>query len=78
MTPSKVSWALTSPFATQKLKAWSVYVWVISSVSYDQNLYIDKGLVYVAPQEVLRSRKTICDGFAQLFLHCAQKLALKL
>jgi transglutaminase/protease-like cytokinesis protein 3 len=73
MTPSEVSWALTSPFSTQKLKAWSVYVWVISNVSYDQNLYINKGLVYVTPQDVLHCRKTICDGFAQLFsVLCAE------
>jgi hypothetical protein len=67
-TPEEVAWALTSPFTSERLKAWSIYVWLLTNIAYDRKVYTaDRSQVQVAPVEVLRCRKTSCERYARLF-----------
>lgn len=68
LSTKEVAWALTSPFASERLKSLAIYTWVCANIAYDRDIYTDhRDRVQVAPLDVLRCRKTSCEGYSRLF-----------
>lgn len=70
---------LTAPARSELAKARSVYAWITSHVRYDEAVY--SGQRYSSEVEyanrVLRSRKTVCTGFALLYKHLLNRAGIE-
>lgn len=70
---------LTAPARSELAKARSVYAWITSHVRYDETVY--SGQRYSSEVEyanrVLRSRKTVCTGFALLYKHLLNRAGIE-
>ncbi|RYC69912.1 transglutaminase domain-containing protein [Spirosoma sordidisoli] len=70
---------LTAPARSELAKARSVYAWITSHVQYDEDAY--SGQRYSSETEyagrVLRSRKTVCTGFALLYKHLLNRAGIE-
>ena len=70
---------LTQPFKDERLKAWALYVWMATNLTYDHDYYTPakRHLIRFNPLEVLLYRKSICQGYANLYCELAQKAHLR-
>ncbi|GAA4419841.1 hypothetical protein GCM10023187_54550 [Nibrella viscosa] len=70
---------LTSPARSDLAKARSVYAWILSHVRYDDAVY--SGRRYHSEETyangVLRSRRTVCTGFALLYKHLLRRAGVE-
>lgn len=60
-------------------RAWSIFVWIGDRVDYDLEAYL-AGRVRdekVTAEDVLRKRRTVCDGFAALYAALARAAGLE-
>jgi transglutaminase/protease-like cytokinesis protein 3 len=77
-TAKEVAWALTSPFASQRLKARAIYAWVCTNITYDRNVYtVQRNQVQITPADVLRCRKTSCEGYARLLIELCAAIGIE-
>jgi hypothetical protein len=75
---------LTQDLKSEKEKARAVFVWVTEHISYDvksfenrEDLDIEVLLERGQPQEVLRRKKAVCAGYANLFTALCQAAGLQ-
>ncbi|RIV19841.1 Kyphoscoliosis peptidase [Fibrisoma montanum] len=70
---------LTAPARSELAKARSVYAWISSHVKYDMSTY--SGRTYSSEVDyatkVLRSRRTVCTGFALLYKHLLKRAGIE-
>jgi hypothetical protein len=65
--------ALTKACTTEKEKVRCFYVWIADNIRYDIKSYLDTEIPaeqYMAmqkPEQVLKRKKAVCEGYAQLF-----------
>ena len=78
-SPQQLATYLTQPFKDERLKAWVLYVWMATNLTYDRDYYTParRHLIRFNPLEVLLYRKSICQGYANLYCELAQKAHLK-
>lgn len=70
---------LAPPAMTPIDRAWSIFVWIGDRVDYDIEAYL-AGRVRdekVTAEDVLRKRRTVCDGFAALYAALARAAGLE-
>ena len=58
-------------------KVRSIYVWVCSNISYDTASFFSGSYSSSAPGSVLTSRKSVCQGYAELFTSLAEEAGLE-
>jgi hypothetical protein len=60
-------------------QAWSIFVWMGDRIAYDEHAYLSGQFrdVNVSPEEVLRNRQTVCDGFTKLYMALAKRAGLE-
>ena len=51
---------------TDRMKARAIFTWVAENISYDVDC-LKKGVVSKSPEEILRSRCGVCNGYSKLF-----------
>lgn len=67
---------LTKGFATEATKARAIYSWICMHVGYDVEGRFKTGEVEIEVDQVLKKRKTVAEGFANLFFECARRAGL--
>ena len=77
-SPQQVAAYLTQPFQNEKLKAWVLYIWMATFISYDKDYYnrARRHLVRLNPLEVILYKKSICSGFSLLYYEMAHSVNL--
>ena len=58
-------------------KARAIFVWICHNITYDRNSVIKGEFPSKKPEDVLRTRSAVCDGFATLYKELADKLGLQ-
>ncbi|NBD16623.1 MAG: transglutaminase [Cyanobacteria bacterium] len=68
---------LSSKAKTETEKARIIYTWITNNIAYDVGMSLNNiDLVDVNPATVLKERKTICSGYANLYQALAQEMGL--
>lgn len=52
---------------SEELKAYKIYCWVAKNIEYDDISYNSGGYSYLTPEEVLKNRLAVCDGYSELY-----------
>ena len=68
---------LSSNAKTDLAKARMIYAWIAHHIAYDVSGYLSGNYGDVSPEGVLRSRKAVCSGYANLYKALAQKMGLE-
>jgi hypothetical protein len=58
---------LTQGAATDSAKARAIYRWITENIGYDWEAYRRRQPPASAPEEVLRTRLAVCEGFSRLY-----------
>ena len=72
---------LTSPFPSATDKARAIFTWLHHNVAYDTENFFNKTVGPQSSENVLRSGKAVCEGYATIFetlARCAGLQALKI
>lgn len=64
----KLAAYLTGQASSELEKVRAFYVWIAANINYDMNLFLsgDRS-TKITPEDVLRRKKTVCQGYAELF-----------
>ncbi len=73
----KLASYLAGPCKTEKDKARAAYRWITDRIAYDVPGLLSGNLGDPAPAAVLKSRKTFCEGFADLFVDLCTRMGVK-
>jgi hypothetical protein len=63
---------------TDMQKARAIYVWITDNINYDKVAYNSGKYNDCSAEGVLRSRKSVCEGFSSLFLSLGLKMNLEI
>ena len=66
----KLTSYLTKPATSNRQKVRSFYVWITENIAYDVRMFLHydpNRYQKVLPNEVLKQRKAVCQGYAELF-----------
>jgi len=77
-TTSSLAGYLQKYCKTDIEKARAIYVWITENISYDNDAYNTGNYKDCSAEGVLRSRKSICEGFSSLFLALGLKMNLEI
>ncbi len=67
---------LSQPANSNHEKARALYRWITANIVYDTRGFFSGQVTNITPQAVLRSRSSVCQGFADLFQALAQSAGL--
>jgi transglutaminase/protease-like cytokinesis protein 3 len=67
---------LIEPARSEEERARAIYRWITGNIEYDADSFFSGNYPDTSPEAVLRSRMSVCDGFANLFLILAEKAGL--
>jgi hypothetical protein len=59
---------LTKPYGTEPEKVRSIYAWIVNNIRYDHRLAASPKRKKVSPKTILKTRKAVCAGYADLFV----------
>lgn len=76
-TPGSLVSYLSQPTQTDTEKARAIFRWVADRISYDVDAYFSNTLVAMDAEQVMRQRRSICDGYATLFEKLAHEAGLE-
>lgn len=62
---------------TDREKARVIYRWITKNISYDTHAFFSGNLGDMSAENVLKTLKGVCDGYAQLFAALAQSMGLE-
>jgi hypothetical protein len=68
---------LAAPCKTDRDKARAIFCWITDRVAYDAESYFAKKREDNSPEAVLKSRKAVCAGYANLFADLARRVGLE-
>jgi hypothetical protein len=74
---SELAGLLSRYAVTEAEKARVIYAWIAHHITYDVASYQSRNYGDVTPQGVLRSRSTVCAGYANLYQALAQEMGLE-
>lgn len=63
--------------STDLEKARLIYAWIAHHIAYDFDGYLSNNYGDVRPEGILKSRKGVCSGYANLYRELAQKMGLE-
>lgn len=66
-SPERLAAYLVSIAANDAEKSRAIFRWIADRIDYDVQAYLTDNLSVASAQDVLRSRSSICDGYATLF-----------
>ena len=69
--------ALAKGAGNDREKARLIYRWITKNISYDTHAFFKGTFGDMSADNVLKTRKGICDGYAQLFAALAQSMGLE-
>lgn len=67
---------LTGPCKDDREKAWVIYRWTTDRITYDVQGYSTGSYGNLAPEEVLKERSSVCEGYVGLFQALAERSGL--
>jgi hypothetical protein len=73
----KLAKYLAEPCKTDRDKARAVYRWITDRIAYDVPGLLSGELGDTSPEAVLKSRTTICEGYADLFVDLCERMGVK-
>jgi transglutaminase/protease-like cytokinesis protein 3 len=76
-SPGSLVRYLSQPARDDTEKARAIFRWVADRISYDVDAYFSNRLATMNADEVLRLRRSICDGYATLFEKLARQAGLE-
>lgn len=76
-TPTSLGHYLSQPTRSDTEKARAIFRWVADRISYDVDAYFSNNLENMNAEEVLRRRRSICDGYAKLFEKLAHEAGME-
>jgi len=76
-SPSALVRYLSRPTRNDTEKARAIFRWVADRISYDVDAYFSNNLVAMNAEDVLRQRRSICDGYATLFEKLAREAGME-
>ena len=76
-TPTALVRYLSRPAQNDTEKARAIFRWVADRISYDVDAYFSNNLVTMNAEDVLRQRRSICDGYATLFERLAREAGME-
>ena len=62
-----LTYRLTAPFDDPVLKTRAIFTWIAYNISYDCPAYHNESKRKGDPDEIFRTRKGVCEGYANLF-----------
>ena len=68
---------LAKPCKTDRDKARAIYRWITDRIAYDAEAASTGRIPAQSPAAVLKTRKAVCQGFADLFVDLSQRMGLK-
>lgn len=72
----KLAAYLVKPATNDVEKARSFYVWITDNVSYDVQAFLRGVLQQYTPEEVLKERKAVCEGYSGLFKALCEEVGI--
>lgn len=69
--------SLASGARNDREKARVIYRWITKNISYDTHAFFSGNFGDMSPDNVLKSMKGVCDGYAELFQALAQSMGLE-
>jgi transglutaminase/protease-like cytokinesis protein 3 len=69
--------ALARGARNDREKARAIYRWITKNITYDTRAFFSGNLGDMSANNVLRTMKGVCDGYAQLFAALAQSMGLE-
>jgi transglutaminase-like putative cysteine protease len=69
--------ALARGATTDREKARVIYRWITKNITYDTHAFFTGNLGDMSANNVLKTMKGVCDGYAQLFAALAQSMGLE-
>ncbi|KAF9901717.1 hypothetical protein EC991_005756 [Linnemannia zychae] len=77
-TIASLSHYLTSPCKGNKISQLrTIFTWIANNIAYDVPAFMSGRYGDQAPEYVLRSRKAVCEGYANLFIALAEPAGLQ-
>ncbi|KAF9094012.1 hypothetical protein BGX23_002637 [Mortierella sp. AD031] len=77
-TIASLSHYLTSPCSGSKISQLrTIFTWIANNVAYDVPAFMSGRYGDQSPEYVLRSRKAVCEGYANLFIALAEPAGLQ-
>lgn len=73
----RLATALEKGARTDREKARVIYRWITKNISYDTHAFFSGNLGDMRANNVLKTMKGVCDGYAQLFEALAQSMGLE-
>jgi len=62
----ELSDAITADCETDYQKLVAIHDWVCENIYYDYDVFNSSGMQDIAPDDIIKSRRTMCSGYAQL------------
>ena len=73
----KLAAYLTAPAQNEIEKARAIFTWMATHITYDVKAYKSKRNGDLSPEAVLKSKKAVCSGYANLFAALAKAAGLE-
>lgn len=74
---SELAQKLSQIASTDAQKARAIYDWITNQIAYDVEMFYSGQYRFVKPEEVLKTRKAICSGYAILYQALAKEMGLE-
>lgn len=68
---------LTKPAKNEREKVRAIYRWITHNIAYDDDSFFSGGFKILNQQDVLKTRRAVCDGYAGLFKRLGQAAGLE-
>ncbi|CAG8474752.1 12343_t:CDS:2 [Acaulospora morrowiae] len=68
---------LIAPWNNELDRLRSLFIWITENISYDAKAYFEGNFHHNGPEDTLRTRKGVCEGYAGLFDALASVAGLK-
>jgi len=76
-SPTSLARYLAQPARDEVEKARAIFRWVTDRINYDVDAYFSNRLEKMTADDVLRQRRSICDGYANLFEQLGREAGLE-
>jgi hypothetical protein len=69
--------ALTHNKRTGREKSWAIFRWITANIAYDTDAYFSGRYGSTRAEAVLQTRRSVCDGYANLFFALGRSAGLE-
>lgn len=68
---------LVEPFESENERTWAIFRWITTNINYDTEALLQLKKSYETADEILKHRRCVCIGYANLFKHMAAVAGLE-